>query len=65
MKLSLSLVTLAAALLYGIVKNFAPDFPLSADEFLKLCIWALLALGVVIVEPFARAGLRKMGFKGF
>ena len=65
MKLSLSLLSLAAALLYGVIKNFAPDFPLSADVFLSLCVWALTILGVVIVEPFVRSGFKNMGFKGF
>lgn len=65
MKLSLTLLALAVGLLYGILVNFFPDFPVSQDVLLALVAWVLLKLGVEIVEPVTRAWLVRRGFRGF
>lgn len=65
MKLSFTLIVLAVALVYGIIKTAAPDFPISEEVLLAFVVWALVRLGVEIVEPALRAALVKRGFRGF
>lgn len=65
MKLSLTLVALAASLVYGILVNFFPTLPLSPEVFLDLVIFVLILLGVEITEPIIRARLVKAGLRGF
>ncbi len=65
MKLSLSLLTLALALVYGVIKQYFPDFPLDEKTLLAFVAYVLVKLGVEIVEPIARAFLVKKGLRGF
>jgi hypothetical protein len=65
MKLSLTLVALAVGLVYGIIVNFFPDFPISQDVLLAFVVWALLQLGIELVEPAVRAFLVRRGLRGF
>lgn len=65
MKLNLTLVTLFVALVYGIVRQFFPDFPISEEILLAFVLWALVRLGVEIVEPAVRRLLVRAGLKGF
>lgn len=53
MKIKYSLLALALGLVYAVILEFAPDFPLSQDVLLSLVVYVLLKLGVEIVEPFA------------
>jgi hypothetical protein len=65
MKLSLTLLTLAVALVYGIIVGLFPEFPISQEVLLAFVVWALLRLGVEVVEPVMRAKLVAKGFRGF
>jgi hypothetical protein len=65
MKLSLTLIALAVGLVYGIIVNFFPDFPVSQDVLLAFVIYVLAKLGIEIVEPVVRAFLVRRGLKGF
>jgi hypothetical protein len=65
MKLSLTLLTLAVGLVYGIIVQFYPDFPVSQDVLLAFIVYVLLKLGVEVVEPVMRARLVRAGFLGF
>jgi len=65
MKLSLTLIALAIGLVYGVIVNFFPDFPVSQDVLLAFVVYVLAKLGIEIVEPLIRARLVKMGLRGF
>ena len=65
MKLSRTLVALAVGLIYGIIVNFFPDFPVSQEILLGFVVWALILLGVEITEPVLRDFLVRRGFLGF
>lgn len=65
MKLTLAIATAFSGFAYLIVKNIFPDFPITADEFLKVFLWLLGVLGVVLSEARARAALVARGYKGF
>jgi hypothetical protein len=65
MKLSLTLLSLIVALVYGVIVNFAPDFPISQEVLLSFVVYVLLKLGVEVVEPVIRARLVRAGFLGF
>lgn len=65
MKLSLTLVALAVGLVYGIIKTYAPDFPIDEKVLLAFVVYVLVKLGVEIAEPLIRAKLVKLGFRGF
>jgi len=41
------LVTLIILALYGVVKYYAPDFPLAEETFLALFLWILTRLGFI------------------
>ena len=62
MKLEYSLLVLALALVYGIIKQFLPDFPISEDVLLTFVLYVLLKLGVEVVGQPVRAFLIKRGF---
>jgi hypothetical protein len=51
MKISYTLLALALALVYGVIVNFFPDFPISQDVLLSFVVYVLLKLGVEITEP--------------
>lgn len=56
MKLEYTIVAAVIGALYLIVKQFAPDFPITPDMFLLIFLWALAKLGVEIVgKPAAKA----------
>ena len=65
MKLSLTLIALAVGLAYGIIVQYFPDFPVSQEVLLAFVVYVLAKLGIEIVEPFVRAGLVKVGLRGF
>jgi hypothetical protein len=65
MKLSLTLLALAVGLVYGIILQFFPDFPVSQDVLFAFIVYVLLKLGVEVVEPIVRARLVRAGFLGF
>ncbi len=65
MKLSLTLLALAVGLVYGIIVNYFPDFPVSQDVLLGFVIYILAKLGIEIVEPLIRARLVAAGLLGF
>ena len=65
MKLSLTLVALAVGLVYGIIVQYFPDFPVSLEVLLGFVVYVLVKLGVEIVEPAVRAYLVRRGLKGF
>jgi len=65
MKLTLTLVALAVGLVYGLIVNYFPDFPVSQDVLLAFVVYVLAKLGIEIVEPLVRAGLVKVGLRGF
>ena len=48
MKVEYSILALALALVYGILVQFFPDFPLSQDVLLSFVVYVLLKLGVEI-----------------
>ena len=65
MKLTLAIATAFSGFAYLIVKNVAPDFPITEEQFLEVFLWLLGVLGVVLVEAKTRAELVKRGFTGF
>ena len=55
MKIKYGLLVLVLALVYGVVVEFFPDFPISQDVLLGFVVYVLLKLGVEVVEvPLAR-----------
>lgn len=50
MKIKYSLLALALGLVYAVILEFAPDFPLSPEVLLSLVVYVLLKLGVEIVD---------------
>jgi hypothetical protein len=48
MKLEYSLLVLALGLVYGVVKNYFPDFPLDENTVLTFALYVLLKLGVEV-----------------
>jgi len=49
MKLEYSILALALALVYGVVKNFLPDFPIDEQTVMAFVVYVLLKLGVELV----------------
>jgi len=58
MKVDYTIVLLVVGLIYAIVKNFFPDFPVSEEVFQILLGYIIVKLGVEIVGKPAEA-LRK------
>lgn len=50
MKLKLSLLSLALGLVYALVLEVLPDFPVSQEVLLGLLVYVLAKLGVEVVE---------------
>jgi len=65
MKLEYSLLVLGVGLLYGIIRKFFPDFPVSEEVLLSFLAYVLAKLGVVVTEPAIRGFLVRRGFRGF
>lgn len=63
MKIEYSLLSLALALVYGIITKFYPDFPISPEILLTFLVYVLVKLGVEVVGAPVRAFLAKRGFK--
>lgn len=61
MKVEYGLLVLALALVYGLIKQFLPDFPISEEVLLSFVVYVLLKLGVEIVNQPVRAFLKKRG----
>lgn len=49
MKIEYSILVLALGLVYGIIKQFAPDFPIDQPTLLVFIVYVLLKLGVEVV----------------
>ena len=49
MKIEYSILVLALALVYGLIKQFLPDFPISLDVLSAFIVYVLLKLGVEVV----------------
>jgi hypothetical protein len=62
MKISYTLLTLALALVYGVVVNFFPDFPISQEVLLAFVVYVLIKLGVEITQPVVVSFLIRRGF---
>lgn len=65
MKLYATVVAAFAALVYAIMKAYAPDLPFSQDQVLTVILLALAWLGVTVTEEQVRAWAVRRGFKGF
>lgn len=61
MKLEYTLLLLAIGLLYGIIKQFLPDFPIDEPTLIVIVLYVLAKLGVEIVGAPVRAFLQKRG----
>ena len=64
MKLEYSLLALFIALIYGIIKQFFPDFPVPEEYLLLFLAYVLAKLGVEIVGAPVRAFLTSKGLIG-
>jgi hypothetical protein len=63
MVIEYSLVALVMALVYGLIKNFLPDFPIDSPTFYTFVIYVLVKLGVEIVgQPVRSFLMRKMPY---
>ena len=65
MKLTLAIATAFVGIAYLIVKQLAPDFPITQEQLLEVFLWLLGALGVVVTEAQTRAALIARGYTGF
>lgn len=65
MKLTLTIATALAGLIYLVIKQFNPDFPFTEAELLRAFLFLLSSLGVVVTEAQARAALIARGYNGF
>jgi len=54
MKIEYSLLALVLALVYGIITQFLPDFPLSLEVLSAFIVYVLVKLGVEVVTPSVR-----------
>lgn len=59
MKIEYSILSLAIALVYGIVVKFFPDFPVSPEVLLAFLVYVLLKLGVEVVGAPVRKLFKK------
>lgn len=50
MKIKLGLLALALGLVYALILQFLPDFPVSEEVLLALLVYVLGKLGVEVVE---------------
>jgi hypothetical protein len=65
MKIDYSVLTAILAAAYLILKQVAPDFPITEQGLLLLVIWALAQLGVEVTAPAVRRFLIKRGLMKF
>jgi hypothetical protein len=61
MKISYTLLVLALGLIYGVIVNYFPDFPISQEVLLSFVVYVLLKLGVEISQPAVRGFLARRG----
>ncbi len=59
MKIEYSILSLALALVYGIVIKFFPDFPISPEILLTFVVYVLVKLGVEVTVPALRKFLAR------
>jgi uncharacterized membrane protein len=59
MKIEYSLLALVLALVYGIITQFLPDFPLSLEVLSAFIVYVLVKLGVEVVAPPIRKYFNK------
>ena len=50
MKIKYSLLVLVLALIYGVIVEFFPDFPISQEVLLAFVAYVLVKLGIEVVE---------------
>jgi len=65
MKLEYSILVLILALVYGVIKQFFPDFPLDETTLLAFIVYVLSKLGVEIVGAPIREFFVKRGYESF
>lgn len=65
MKLKLTVAMALAGLVYALLKQVWPDFPITPDQMLTLIIALLTALGIVVTEEQLRAYLVSKGYDKF
>jgi hypothetical protein len=62
-KIEYSILAALLALIYALIKNYLPDFPINPDMLMTLIIYVLLKLGVeVIGKPILSLALRVREF---
>jgi hypothetical protein len=59
MKIEYSLLALALALVYGVIVQFFPDFPISPEVLSAFIVYVLLKLGVEIANAPVRRALSR------
>lgn len=65
MKLYATVVAAFAALVYAIMRAYAPDLPFSQEQVLTVILLALAWLGVTVTEERLRAWAVRNGLTGF
>ena len=64
MKLEYTLLLAAIGLLYALIKNFFPDFPIQPDVLIAFFLYVLAKLGVEVVGQPLRSYLTNKGLIG-
>lgn len=59
MKIQYSLLVLLLALIYGVIRQFLPDFPISEEVLLSFVVYVLLKLGVDVINAPVRRFLAR------
>jgi len=59
MKIEYSILFLALSLVYGIIKQYFPDFPIDQPTLLVFIMYVLLKLGVEVVGAPIRGFLKR------
>ena len=59
MKIEYSILVLALGLVYGLIVQYFPDFPVSQEVLLAFVVYVLLKLGVEVTAPPVRGFLKR------
>lgn len=62
MRIEYSILVLVLALVYGVITQFYPDFPISQEVLLAFIVYVLAKLGVEVSAPSISQFLYKRGF---
>jgi hypothetical protein len=65
MKLTLTIVGLLAAILYALIKQLAPSFPIDENMFYQIVLWVITVILGIAVEPTVRSMFVNAGLSGF